>query len=190
MISGVKDLSKEVGKAGEHDTKDLSYDVVPPVGGTHNPTWQNCSGDVYDGQIADEHAVHSMEHGAVWITYRPDLPKAQVDKLAGKVRGTDYMMMSQYPGLDSAISLQAWGYQLKLDDANDSRIDEFIKALRNRGPEKGASCSGGITVTGDKPRDIPPPQGGQPGGPGQPGAPQPGAPQPGAPQPQPPQPGS
>jgi len=181
MISGVKDFSEQVGKAGEHDTKDLSYDVTPPVGGIHNPTWQNCMGDVYDGQIADEHAVHSLEHGAIWIAYRPDLPKDQVDRLAKRVRGTDYMLMSQYPGLDSAISLQAWGYQLKLDDADDKRIDEFVKALRNRGPEKGASCSGGITVTGDKPREVAPPP--EPGQPGQPGAPQPGAPQP-------PQPGS
>ena len=183
LISGVTDLSKKVGKSGQHDPKDLTYDVSPPVGGPHNQNWQNCTGDVYDGQIADEHAVHSLEHGAIWITYRPDLAKAEVDKLAERVRGKDYMLMSQYPNLDSPISLQAWGYRLKLDSADDGRIDDFIKALRTNGPEKGAACSGGITVTGDKPREVPPPQGGQPGGAGQPGAPQPGGGQPVPPQP-------
>ena len=53
----------------------------PPVGGAHNPTWQNCMGDVYAAPIANEHAVHSLEHGAVWITYQPGLPADQVDKL-------------------------------------------------------------------------------------------------------------
>jgi hypothetical protein len=133
----------------------ITYDVTPPVGGKHNFNWQNCMGDVYDAQIANEHAVHSLEHGAVWITYNPDLPKDQVDKLASKVRGQEFMLMSPYPGLDSKISLQAWGYQLKVNNASDGRIDDFIKALRkNATMEPQAGCSGGITATGTTPRDL------------------------------------
>ncbi|MEK8110503.1 DUF3105 domain-containing protein [Micromonospora sp. M12] len=64
------------------------------VGGSHNTAWQNCTGDVYDAPIAAEHATHSMEHGAVWITHRPDLPAEQVQRLAERVRGVDYMMLS------------------------------------------------------------------------------------------------
>src|SRR4029453_14915014 len=108
----------------------ITYTIQPPVAGEHNPTWQNCMGDVYTEQIANEHAVHSMEHGAVWVTYRPDLPKDQVDALAAKVRGQEYMLMSPFPGPDNPISLQAWGYQLKVDNASDGRIDEFIESLR------------------------------------------------------------
>jgi hypothetical protein len=112
-------------------------------------------GDVYDAPIANEHAVHSLEHGAVWITYRPDLPKDQVDKLAAKVRGKEFMLMSPYEGLDSKISLQAWGYQLKVNSATDGRVDDFIKALRkNATMEPQAGCSGGITATGTTPRDL------------------------------------
>lgn len=133
----------------------LEYPVKPPVGSTHNYNWQNCMGDVYDAPIASEHAVHSLEHGAVWITYRPDLPADQVKKLADRVRGTEYLMMSPFEGLDSPISLQAWGYQLKVDNADDSRIDDFIKALRlNASIEPGATCARGITATGTTPRDL------------------------------------
>jgi hypothetical protein len=137
----------------QHQSGPLSYPVQPPVGGIHNDRWQNCEGNVYDAPIANEHAVHSMEHGTVWITYRPDLPADQVNRLAGYVRGGDFIMLSPHEGLDAPISLQAWGYQLKIDNADDGRIVEFIRALRgNAGPEAGrATCGSGVTTTGTVP---------------------------------------
>lgn len=138
-----------------HEWGPLTYKVAPPVGGTHNYVWQSCMGDVYTAPIPDEQAVHSLEHGAVWITYRPDLPKDQVDRLVAKVRDRTFMMISPYPDLDKPISLQAWGYQLKVDNANDKRIDEFIQALRqNATLEPQAGCSEGITDTGAVPLDL------------------------------------
>jgi hypothetical protein len=141
---------------GNHQSGKLTYPIYPPVGGTHNPQWQDCMGDVYTSQIANEQAVHSMEHGAVWITYRPDLPQDQIDKLASRVRNVPFMLMSPYPNLDAPISLQAWGYQLKVDNASDGRIDSFIKALRvNTTREPQAGCSGGITDATVDPLDLP-----------------------------------
>jgi len=150
----------------EHKPGNIQYKINPPVGGDHSPTWQRCMGDVYEAQIPNENAVHSLEHGAVWITYRPDLPKDQVDKLASKIRGKDFLLMSPFPGLDKPISLQAWGYQLKVDNADDGRIDEFISALReNASLEPGTPCSSGnyTTGTGTTPRDLSQQQGGMPG---------------------------
>ncbi|MFI7519577.1 DUF3105 domain-containing protein [Micromonospora globbae] len=158
-VSGVVDYaSKEPAwLTSEHKSGPLTYEVKPSVGGSHNSAWQNCNGDVYDAPIAAEHATHSMEHGAVWVTYRPDLSDEQVQSLAGRVRGVDYMLMSPQENLDAPISLQAWGYRLTAMSAEDERIDEFIRAARvNAGPEQGASCSGGITATGTTPRDLSP----------------------------------
>jgi hypothetical protein len=135
-----------------HVAGSVKYSTTPPVGGDHNQAWQNCQGDVYPAQIANEHAVHSLEHGAVWITYKPDLPKAQVDALAAKIRGNDYMLMSPYPGLTKPISLQAWGFQLRLDKASDPRVDQFIKAFARKATVEGqATCGGGLTQTGTSP---------------------------------------
>jgi len=161
-ISGIVNYNKtdpQLTRSGQHQYGHIAYKQSPPVAGPHNYNWQRCQGDVYPEQIANEHAVHALEHGAVWITYRPDLPKDQVEKLASKVRGNDFMLMSPYPGLDKPISLQAWGYQLKVDNANDSRIDAFIKALRqNATQEPGAACSTAsgnyITGTGTTPHDL------------------------------------
>jgi hypothetical protein len=147
-------------QGGQHVAGKVQYPVTPPVAGQHNNDWQNCMGDVYDAPIASEHAVHSMEHGAVWITYRPDLPKDQVEQLAEKVRNKEKLLMSPYEGLDKPISLQAWGYQLKVDNASDGRIDEFIKALRVNASVEGptALCAQGITATGTEPRNLQPQQ--------------------------------
>jgi hypothetical protein len=134
-----------------HESGPLTYTVNPPVGGNHNGTWQNCQGNVYPEPIPSEHAVHSMEHGAVWVTYDAALPADQVEQLASRVRGTDYALMSPYEGLDAPISLQAWGYQLKVDNASDERIDEFIRLLRVNAGIETATCGNGLTVTGTVP---------------------------------------
>lgn len=135
----------------------LKYTVTPPVGGDFNPNWQRCQGDVYSAAIPNENAVDSLAHGAVWITYQPDLPAAQVAKLKSKVQGNEYMMMSPYPGLDSPISLQAWGFQLKVKNADDSRITDFITDLKkNAAIDSSTSCATGtyITGTGSTPFDL------------------------------------
>jgi hypothetical protein len=138
-----------------HKQGSLTYAVTPPVGGDHNPVWQNCMGDIYKAPIANEHAVHSLEHGAIWITYDSKLSQSQVDKLAVRVKGLEYTLMSPVDNLGSPISLQAWGYQLKVDNADDTRIDAFMRALRkNAAQEQGASCSNGITVTGTTPHNL------------------------------------
>jgi hypothetical protein len=142
-------------KQREHQAGSLKYAQSPPVAGNHNGVWQNCMGDVYDAPIPNEHAVHSLEHGAVWVTYKPDLPKDQVKLLADRVKGKEKLFMSPYTGLDKNVSLQAWGYQLKVDNANDPRIDDFIKALRVNASLEGSTalCSGGNSTTGTKPQD-------------------------------------
>jgi hypothetical protein len=141
----------------DHQSGQLPYEVVPPVGGNHNGAWQNCQGDVYDAPIASEHAVHSLEHGAVWLTYNPDLlPADQVESLERMVEGTEKLFMSPFPELDTAVSLQAWGYQLKVDGARDPRINEFIRALRVNASIEGpnARCDGGVTNTGTVPQNL------------------------------------
>jgi uncharacterized protein DUF3105 len=128
--------------ARDHVDGPVTYPQVPPVGGPHNPVWMNCG--VYNAPIPNENAVHSMEHGAVWITYQPDLPAAAVEQLRALVRGHSFVLLSPYPGLPAPVVASAWGVQVRADGAGDPRLARFI-ALYERGPqtpEPGASCSG------------------------------------------------
>lgn len=141
---------------GEHNDATIQYDQSPPFGGQHANTWADCTGTVYPSPIRSENAVHSLEHGAIWITYQPDLPEDQVSKLADKVDGVAQMMMSPYTGLKSPISLQSWGHQLFVENADDPRIDDFIKDLRLNSvttPEYGAACSNPTFKTTPLPPD-------------------------------------
>ncbi|MFF0306136.1 DUF3105 domain-containing protein [Streptosporangium sp. NPDC004379] len=131
----------------QHVETKVAYKETPPMGGEHNPAWQTCA--VYDKPINSENAVHSMEHGAVWITYRPDLPKDQVDKLK-ELASQDYMLMSPYPDLPAKIVLSSWNRQLTVNSADDPRVPKYIAKYRNSGdqaPELGASCTGGVNTT-------------------------------------------
>ncbi len=130
--------------SGNHANGVIKYDQSPPMGGPHAPVWADCTGTVYPSQIANENAVHDLEHGAVWITYKPGLPNDQLDTLTKLVSGKQYMVLSPYAGLKTNISLQAWGYQLFVDSASDARIQQFITDLRlnqKNTPELGASCT-------------------------------------------------
>lgn len=131
-----------------HTTEPVTYAQDPPVGGPHNPTWQNCG--VYTQPIANENAVHSLEHGVVWITYQPDLPAAEVQKLQTLTRQSGYRLLSPYPGLPGPIVLSAWGYQLQLEQTDDPRLTDFIQKYEQNplGPEPGAPCTGGVGQPG------------------------------------------
>jgi hypothetical protein len=142
----IQGVSKKDYKSGKHINAQqrVAYDQFPPFGGPHDGAWAACNGVVYSTPVRTENLVHSLEHGAVWITYNPDLVTGDaLDKLKDRVEGRQYTVMSPYPGLDKAISLQSWGHQLKLDSADDERIDQFIQSLRRNQytyPEIGASC--------------------------------------------------
>jgi hypothetical protein len=128
----------------DHVDGTVTYDSTPPVGGPHAPAWADCTGTVYANPIANENAAHSLEHGAVWITYRPGLPADQLAILEGLVGGQDRLFLSPYPGLPSTVSLQSWGYQLRVGSAADPRVRAFIDLLRDNPdttPEYSATCS-------------------------------------------------
>ncbi|MQA12845.1 MAG: DUF3105 domain-containing protein [Pseudonocardiaceae bacterium] len=122
----------------------VAYDRSPPFGGPHASIWAACNGVVYSEPVRTENMVHALEHGSVWITYNPELVSGDaLASLRERVEGRSYMLLSPYPGLDSPVSLQSWGHQLKVDSASDPRIDQFIQALRLNQymyPEVGASC--------------------------------------------------
>jgi hypothetical protein len=125
----------------------VAYPQTPPVGGPHAAAWLNCG--VYEEPQGSQFAVHSLEHGAVWITYRQDLPADQVQRIRDLARGNSYVLVTPWggdPPLPSPIGASAWGLLLHVDNADDGRLREFVSRYANgpQTPERGALCSRGV----------------------------------------------
>jgi hypothetical protein len=142
---GVKTWSSKLSQT--HVTKNVKYPMTPPAGGDHDARWMNCNGDVYTKELSNMNAVHSLEHGSVWVTYTSKAAKADVEKLAAKVKQTPYTLMSPYEGQAAPIMLTAWGHQRTVTSADDPNVAKFFETYvqGEQTPEKGATCSGGLS---------------------------------------------
>jgi putative peptide zinc metalloprotease protein len=127
-----------------HVETPVTYAQTPPLGGDHAPVWQNCG--FYSVPIANENGVHSMEHGAVWVTYSPDLPADQVEVLRYLAHTERYVLVTPYSNLPSPIVASAWNRQLFLHDTDDPRLNQFIGAFQRgrQAPESGGPCIRGL----------------------------------------------
>lgn len=131
----------------DHVDTPVDYPQTPPVGGPHNPVWQSC--DVYDVEFPKERGVHSMEHGAVWITYTAGLPDADLAVLTALAESGKEVLVSPFTGLPTPIVASAWGKQLQLESVNDPRLAQFVTMFDDgpQTPEKDTPCAQGTTET-------------------------------------------
>jgi len=125
----------------------VAYPQTPPAGGPHNPAWLNCG--VYTEPVPAENAVHSLEHGALWVTYDPSISDAALESLRSVLPST-YVILSPFDDLPAPIVLSGWNSQLQVDDADDPRIAAFIEEYwqSQNVPEPGALCTGAVDAPG------------------------------------------
>ncbi len=130
--------------AATNETVDgrIDYRRTPPTNGDHAPLWQNCG--YYSEPIDARTAVHSMDHGVVWISYNPNLPQSQIEELRSYAE-KDYTIVAPYPNLPAPVVATAWRLQLELDGADDPRLRQFVDDFKNSeiAPLSGNRCVGG-----------------------------------------------
>ncbi|HEX6954936.1 MAG TPA: DUF3105 domain-containing protein [Agromyces sp.] len=134
--------------ASEHVEGVVDYEQTPPAGGQHNPAWLNCG--VYEEPVPNENAVHSLEHGAIWVTYDAEkLSDGELETLRSQLPST-YVILSPFDGLPSPIVLSGWNVQLQVEEADDPRIAEFLEEYwqSQNVPEPGALCTGAVDGPG------------------------------------------
>lgn len=152
-----------------HVNGPVTYASTPPVGGPHNPAWATAG--IYTAPITTERAVHLLEHGVVWITYRPSLPSAQMQALRSLYEGTGsatykgvdlqskYLLLTPWKdeSLPAPVVVSSWGRQLQVQDAGDQRLAQFIAKFRLRDDltyETGAQDNGEPLDIGGRPDKV------------------------------------
>lgn len=145
--SGAGDASDASLRGEARDTGEASHTTdprllvilpgEPPTGGPHFAVPQSVG--IYDQQVPDGAAIHSLEHGMVWISYNPgkinDATKRQLRDLGNKY--DDDVVVSPRPENAMAIAAASWGRLLKLDAFDKGQLEAFIETNRNRSPEPG-----------------------------------------------------
>ncbi|MBM4411532.1 MAG: DUF3105 domain-containing protein [Chloroflexi bacterium] len=110
---------------------------VPPAGGPHfvDPL----PGGVYDQPVDDGRVIHSLEHGLIWISYRPGaISEADLKAVTeiAKERTRD-VVLSPRPDNKEALTVVSWGRRLALKADDTKTLKEFISTNLNRSPEPG-----------------------------------------------------
>ncbi|MBI3442354.1 MAG: DUF3105 domain-containing protein [Candidatus Sungbacteria bacterium] len=127
------------------------YDSNPPSSGAHYPTPANWG--VYDYEINDKIFIHNLEHGGIWIAYRPNVPAKVIEDLKGIVKefGGSKIAMAPRSANDADIAIVAWTRVLKfnldngaLSDKQKDDLRAFYRAFKNHGPEFVPEDMGGV----------------------------------------------
>lgn len=138
----------------------VDYNSNPPTSGKHYEEWIKAG--VYDEAKDDRNLVHSLEHGYIIMSYNCSFGSQTNQKepsrsaeatSSGKVseecqklieqlkfifekKGKHKLIVIPRPNLDSKIALTAWNYLDKFNDFDEKRIEVFIDAHRDQGPEQ------------------------------------------------------
>ncbi len=142
--SGLSDVQRYTVPPYAHVVGDVEYPQSPAVGGDQNDAWMACG--VYDEPLREENVVHSLEHGTVWLTYRPDdVDEDGVEQLTGAL--PENGILSPLEEQDAPVVATVWGRQLELDGPDDPRLEAFVEEYQGgtTAPEGMLSCAGGIT---------------------------------------------
>jgi len=114
---------------------EIIYNTNPPAAGEHYA--KTAHAGIYDKAPADGNLVHSLEHGAVILWYKPDLQKKDVEKLK-KIfsQTTGKSIMTPRKSLDVPVAVSSWGRVLRLQTIDDKQIKKFFETNHDRAPEQ------------------------------------------------------
>lgn len=111
----------------------VEYKTNPPTSGGHLAEAENWG--VYSKEIDDKAAVHGLEHGGIWISYKEiDDESRKILEQVGK-RNPLSVIVSPRMANDDKIAVVAWGRMMKLEAVDQTLIQKFIDSYKNQAPE-------------------------------------------------------
>jgi len=134
-----------------NDPLPKAYNSNPPSSGAHYSSPANWN--VYDYEINDRIFIHNLEHGGIWIAYKPSVSPDVVKELKAIVDGFGGLKIVMAPrsANDGDVAIVAWTHVYKfnvsgghLSDQQKTDMGNFYKSFLNHGPEDVPSFMGGV----------------------------------------------
>lgn len=113
---------------------EVEYQTNPPTSGGHLSEAEKWG--VYHKEINDKAAVHGLEHGGVWISYK-NIDDVIVEKLEqiGK-NNSQSVIVSPRKKNDDNIVITSWGKMMRLESIDEALIQKYIDTYKNNSPEQ------------------------------------------------------
>jgi hypothetical protein len=108
------------------------YNSNPPTSGPHaGPAPWGFSAE----KIPDINAIHNIEHGGIWISYK-NLDDDAIDTLSKIAKkNSASVIVAPREANDTNVAVASWGRLMKLDVVDEDLINEFIRQNKNKSPE-------------------------------------------------------
>jgi len=120
------------------------YTSNPPSSGPHYGTTARSA--FRDEEIPDQNIIHNLEHGDVWISYRPGATQEILDILKDVAGGK--VIVTPRLANDTDIAVVSWGrvdkFNIEEEENIEKRIKDFIARYTNKGPERVPGPSLGV----------------------------------------------
>lgn len=137
------DFSKQIPYEGATHVAEgtkVNYKSNPPTSGNHWPV--PLKDGIYEKEKPDEAIVHSLEHGRIWVSYKPSISDSVKEKLKNLLKGELLVIVTPRTANEYDIALSAWtrldAFNLENGTLNANatkRIKDFISRYRNKAPE-------------------------------------------------------
>ncbi len=153
-LPGIEVSDQGRGHIPQKEWENFFYNSNPPTSGQHDAVWTKAG--IYEDVQADGHLVHSLEHGYVILSYNctkvSEKGKAQsakdcdtLKKQLAEIANIKLwkIIVVPRPQLDVPLAVTAWNQIEKfekidstgLKDLDKEKIQAFIQAFQNHGPE-------------------------------------------------------
>ncbi|MFY9227820.1 MAG: DUF3105 domain-containing protein [Candidatus Microsaccharimonas sp.] len=112
----------------------------PPTSGPHAGP---LSWGVYDTEVRDDRVIHNMEHGGIYVSYQPSLPKDQIEKLTNLLSAPfsnsefqpTKIILAPRAANKSPIMLSSWLRSEALESYDEDKVVNYIKGNLGKSPE-------------------------------------------------------
>ena len=113
------------------------YSSAPPTSGAH---WSRpAHWGIHSESLPNERQVHNLEHGGIMIQYNTENQAliTQLQRFAQKQSNFPcFLVVAPYPDMQFTVAVTAWGVLDTMGSYDEERLQEFVDAYQNKGPER------------------------------------------------------